>query len=253
MNTIDPQLNFVLRHFRRGQFHPQSAWKKIAGPRIPRYLWFIPAAAAVLLLFFFRWQNSWTEYHGYDVPQSFTLADGTHITLAPQATLRYQPHKAPRTVSMTGKVFYEVARDEAHPFTVTLASAHVQVLGTSFQVFERDSTVSVNVVSGIVRFSGSEGDGVLLVAGQSASLAGTVPVMDEKALPNAAAWATGRFHYDTTPLERVLEDLSAYYGVSLSSPAEGKCLTGDFTTDSLDEILELVEQALDVRIDRQSE
>lgn len=253
MNNIDPQLNFVLRFFRRGKFDPQRAWKKIAGPRIPHYFWLVPAAAAILLFVFIRRQNAWTEYRSYDVPQSFALVDGTRITLAPQASLRYQPHRNPRTVAMSGKVFYEVARDESHPFTVTLESARVQVLGTSFQVFESDSTVSVDVVSGLVRFSGTEGDGILLAAGQSAALSGSVPVMEASALPNAAAWATGRFHYDSTPLEVVLEELSAYYGVSLSAPAEGKCLTGDFTTDSLDEILELVEQALDVRIDRQSE
>lgn len=253
MNKIDPQLNFVLRFFRRGKFDPQRVWKKIAGPRIPRYLWLIPAAAAVLLFVFIRRQNAWTEYRSYDVPQSFALVDGTRVTLAPQATLRYQPRKNPRTVAMSGKVFYEVARDESHPFTVTLEAARVQVLGTSFQVFERDSTVSVNVVSGLVRFSGTEGEGLLLAAGQSAFLAGAEPVMDTSALPNAAAWARGLFHYDSTPLDVVLEELSAYYGVSLSAPHNQKCLTGDFSTESLDEILELVEQALDLQITRQTE
>ena len=53
MNNIDPQLNFVLRFFRRGKFDPQRAWKKIAGPRIPHFFWLVPAAAAILLFVFF--------------------------------------------------------------------------------------------------------------------------------------------------------------------------------------------------------
>lgn len=255
MSNKDHLLNFVLAHFRRGLFNQQSAWEKIAGPQkrvIPRTFWLIPAAAAaVLLLVFFRWQGAWTEYRSYDVPQAFTLSDGTRVTLAPEATLRYQPHKAPRKVAMTGQVYYEVTRDEAHPFTISMASARVEVLGTTFQVCEGGETVSVDVTSGLVRFSGTKGDGILLAAGQSASLVDEVPVMEASALPNPAAWATGYFRYEATPLAVVLEELSAYYGVSLSAPADGKSLTGEFSTESLDDILELIEQALEVKIEKE--
>ncbi|MBR2747009.1 MAG: FecR domain-containing protein, partial [Bacteroidales bacterium] len=61
--------------------------------------------------------------------------------------LRYQPHKAPRQVEMTGKVHYAVARDEAHPFRVTAPAATVTVLGTVFQVSED----RVDVTEGRVR------------------------------------------------------------------------------------------------------
>ena len=74
--------------------------------------------------------------------------------------------------------------------------------------------------------------------------------MEASALPNPAAWATGYFRYEATPLAVVLEERSAYYGVSLSAPADGKSLTGEFSTESLDDILELIEQALEVKIEK---
>ena len=197
------------------------------------------------------WRNGWTEYHSYDVAQAFTLADGTHVTLAPGATLRYRPRLDPRQVSMTGRVLYEVSRDEAHPFVVSAPSATVTVLGTVFQVLADEADTHVDVTEGRVRFCGTAGEGLVLTAGEGASLQEGIPVREVVALPNPSAWATGIFRYESTPLETVLEELSAFYGIPLSTEARGRRLTGSFSTESLDEILYLVQSALDVKIEKQ--
>ena len=255
MNHIDEQkLSFVLRHYRPGMFDTQKAWEKVSGTTSRRpvrriLLWAMPIAAAMILGVFFAWRNTWTEYNAYDLAQAFTLKDGTHVTLAPGATIRYQPHRTPRQVEMTGKVHYAVARDEAHPFRVTAPAATVTVLGTVFQVSED----RVDVTEGRVRVDGSQGNGVVLTAGQSALLREGVPMLEETALPNPSAWATGVFLYEATPLDDVLKDLSAYYGVSLQVKGDstGKSLTGKFSTESLDEIMELIGLALDVELVRE--
>ena len=255
MSQIDEQkLSFVLRHYRPGMFDTQKAWEKVSGMASRRPVrrilrWAMPIAAALVLGVFFSWRNAWTEYNAYDLAQAFTLKDGTQVTLAPGATLRYQPHKAPRNMEMTGKVHYAVARDEAHPFHVTAPAATVTVLGTVFQVSED----RVDVTEGRVRVDGHHGDGVILTAGQSAIINEGVPMLEETALPNPSAWATGVFRYQATPLDDVLKDLSAYYGVSLQVKGDstGKSLTGEFPTESLDEILELVGLALDVEFVRE--
>jgi len=256
MNQIDEQkLAFVLRHYRPGMFDTQKAWEKVSGLASHRrpvrriLLWSMPIAAALILGVFFSWRNTWTEYNAYDLAQAFTLKDGTHVTLAPGATLRYQPHKAPRQVEMTGKVHYAVARDEAHPFQVTAPAATVTVLGTVFQVSED----RVDVTEGRVRVDGPQGKGVVLTTGQSALLQDGVPMLEETTLPNPSAWATGVFRYNATPLDDVLKDLSAYYGVSLhvKSDSSGKSLTGEFSTENLDEILDLIGLALEVELVRE--
>ena len=248
-------LSFVLRHYRQGLFDTQAAWEKVSssqGRRASRrpvwLLWTLPVAAALVLGVFFSWRNAWTEYRSYDLAQSFTLADGTRATLAPGANLRYQPHKTPRHVLMTGKVLYEVTRDEAHPFTVSAPHVTVTVLGTVFQVTDTEASTRVDVTEGRVRLEGLQGDGLILTAGQSATLRDQTPVLEAVPLPNPSAWATGEFRYEATPLETVLQELSAYYGVSLSTDAPSRLLTGTFSTDDLDETLSLIEMALDVTI-----
>ena len=139
--------------------------------------------------------------------------------------------------------------DESHPFRVMAPAATVTVLGTVFQVSED----RVDVTEGRVRVDGPQGEDVVLTAGQSALLQDGVPTLEETALPNPSAWATGVFRYDATPLDDVLKDLSAYYGVSLQVKGDstGKSLTGEFSTDNLDEILELIGLALDVELVRE--
>lgn len=243
MNQVDEKIfSFVLDHYRPGTFDTQAAWEKLSGRRRGRSLrplWALPVAAALVLGIFLSWRNRWTEYRSYDAVQAFVLADGTRATLNPGSVLCYQPHKAPRQVSMRGKVLYEVVHDPAHPFTVSAPSATVTVLGTVFQVEADDNGTRVDVSEGRVRFSGTAGESLILTAGQGASLREGVPVREKSV-----------FRFDATPLEEVLKELSVYYGVSLSSDAREKRLTGTFSTGSLDEILYLIQSALDVEIEK---
>ena len=58
--------------------------------------------------------------------------------------------------------------------------------------------------------------------------------------------------YDFTPLEEVLRELSAYYGVRLSSEDTGKMLTAEFDTDEgVDGIVALIEQSLGTHINKE--
>lgn len=250
----EKNLSFVLRHYRPGLFDTQAAWEKRSGTRRHRpvrLLWALPVAAALAVGVFFSWRNAWTEYRSYDLAQSFTLKDGTRTTLAPGAMLRYQPHKTPRHVRMTGKVLYEVTHDEVHPFTVSAPKATVTVLGTVFQVMDGEAYTRVDVTEGRVRFENQQGDGLVLTAGQSASLLDGKPALEEASLPNPSAWASGVFRYEATPIEAVLAELSDFYGITLSTDAADKSLTGTFSTENLDEILELIEAALSINVIRE--
>lgn len=59
------------------------------------------------------------------------------------------------------------------------------------------------------------------------------------------------FHFDNTPLREVLDELSNYYGVTLTADQEDKRLTGDFEADSLNMTIRLIEEVLDITISRE--
>jgi|UniRef100_UPI0040288501 transmembrane sensor len=270
----DRMIDFVAKSYEENRFDPKKALARSQNGSLRRSLSLskrtvmlkriagVAAAAAVGIFLYLSWLTSWTGYAAYDIAQTFTLPDSSSVTLAPGSTLRLQKHKDKRLVQMTGKVYFNVRHDDRAPFRVNAGSGFVKVLGTRFQVDSRDP-ISVSVVSGKVLFSAirSGEEALILTKGQSAVLdpAASKPVEITPKHPNPAAWATGEFIYDNTPLPEVLSELSEYYDVTLvafdagHSSGESRRLSGEFSTSSLQEILNLINSALgtDIQIESQ--
>lgn len=270
----DRMIDFVAKSYEENLFDPKKALARSQNGSLRRSLSLskrtvmlkriagVAAAAAVGIFLYLSWLTSWTDYAAYDIAQTFTLPDSSSVTLAPGSTLRLQKHKDKRLVQMTGKVYFNVRHDDRAPFRVDAGSGFVKVLGTRFQVDSRDP-ISVSVVSGKVLFSAirSGEEALILTKGQSAVLdpAASKPVEITPKHPNPAAWATGEFIYDNTPLPEVLSELSEYYDVTLvafdagHSSGESRRLSGEFSTSSLPEILNLINSALgsDIQIESQ--
>jgi transmembrane sensor len=76
----------------------------------------------------------------------------------------------------------------------------------------------------------------------------TVPALSEAEHANPAAWATHFFRYQDTPLSEVLQELSSNFGRTLSTDQPDRRLTGEFEGTDLQEILPLIEDALNLTI-----
>jgi len=270
----DRMIDFVAKSYEENRFDPKKALARSQNGSLRRSLSLskrtvmlkriagVAAAAAVGIFLYLSWLTQWTGYAAYGIAQTFTLPDSSSVTLAPGSTLRLQKHKDKRLVQMTGKVYFNVRHDDRAPFRVDAGSGFVKVLGTRFQVDSRDP-ISVSVVSGKVLFSAirSGEEALILTKGQSAVLdpAASKPVEITPKHPNPAAWATGEFIYDNTPLPEVISELSEYYDVTLvafdagHSSGESRRLSGEFSTSSLQEILNLINSALgtDIQIESQ--
>ena len=77
-----------------------------------------------------------------------------------------------------------------------------------------------------------------------------MPEITSTAFPNPSAWATGKFVYKNTPIDAVMKELSLYYEINLYASEHFKTITAEFKTDSLDEIISLIEKTLDIKITR---
>lgn len=256
----DRHLDFVLKHYKKGAFDTQKAIGRFRDaygirPQPRRRLNFalisVSAAASVLLgvfLYLNRESSQWTEI----TAESAVLPDGTNVILYPGSVLKYRMEDE-REIRMDGKVWFDVARDEGRPFEVDANGAFVRVLGTEFMVDDSEEGVKVYVQEGKVLFARKhDAEGVVLTEGMSAVLDAdaSMPVIEEKPDVNSIAWSRGSFIFDQTPLKEVLDCLSDYYHVSFAATDLSKRLSGEFHTDDLDLIIELIESALDVTIIR---
>ncbi len=99
-----------------------------------------------------------------------TLPDQTRVYLRGGATLSYTSafSSDSREVLLEGEAYFDVTRDEVHPFVVRMEHASAEVLGTSFNVLaEKGSAVyQTTLVNGKVIFRSEDGKKYPLLPGQ---------------------------------------------------------------------------------------
>ena len=300
----DRILKFVARYYKAGRLDIDRAFARFvnnAGIQIPgggvprlagrrRTLFAMMPVAAALALFvagMVLMRPGWEEYRAIDVAQKFTLPDSSVVFLAPGSELKFRNRSNARMAIMSsGKVYFNVHRDESAPFSIDAGDGSVRVLGTQFQVSRNDASVRVDVSSGKVLFAAkhpnrshpaqadpschldqadpschldqakrverSTPSPVILTAGMSAVLnaESPAPQIVEQRSGNFATWATQEFIYENTPLGDVVAELSVYYGkeIIVKSPGDWKtkCLTASFAAGDIREILSIISSALDV-------
>lgn len=268
---FERRVRFVARHYQPGALDAERAWRRFAlahGIRqvstFRRY-WMATAAAVLLLLGIGGW---WLV--GRSAPDWVAIAtaagetrdvylpDSTLVALAGGSSLRYDRKdygKERRTVEMRGKAFFQVTRNEARPFSIRSARTEVTVLGTSFLVDERAKDTRLDVMTGRVRFAAAEGEAkpVILTAGMSARYAtgGDSITVSDKPAENRMAWRDGVLRFRETPLRQVIADLSDTFRTTVVNRAgdNDSRLTATFRGESLEEILRIINQTLDVRLE----
>lgn len=58
------------------------------------------------------------------------------------------------------------------------------------------------------------------------------------------------FHFDNTPIKEALQEVSAYYGCSLTANDTTQCVSGDISATSPNEVADILETTLGIEIER---
>ena len=145
-----------------------------------------------------------------------TLSDGTRVWLNASSSLKYPESFSDslRKVVLTGEGYFEVAKNESHPFIVTVGNDEVRVLGTHFNVnaYPDNSETVVTLAEGSVKLNGSE----LLRPGQQGSIDNTGKIVTGPAdLETALAWKDGQFIFKMTPLQDLMKQVSHWYDAKI--------------------------------------
>jgi transmembrane sensor len=120
----------------------------------PRRRFLAAAAAIVLSIAAVVWWR--TEQHPLYVTdigerRSITLADGSTVDLNARSKLRIDFSKGERRVELLdGQALFQVAKDKNRPFIVASGAATVRAVGTQFDVYRKDSGITVTVLEGRV-------------------------------------------------------------------------------------------------------
>jgi len=182
--------------------------------------------------------------------RSVVLPDGSIVSLNTQTELEWigSPHDR-RVRLLRGEAYFRVIHDPTRPFRIILAHSLVQVLGTSFDVYQMSNgDVRVSVVSGTVAVEGLDGSNSTpswsrrLTAGQQIEYSPVGLVADVHAVvaPKVIRWREGMLETQGEPLSEFVSDLSRYTTerIVIADPrAATQNVGGAFNIRNIDETL----------------
>lgn len=148
------------------------------------------------------------------------LADGTKVWLNSASSLKYPVAFAgtERKVVLIGEAYFEVAKNKAMPFKVSVNGTDVRVLGTHFNVmgYPEDNEIKTTLLEGAVKLHSLAGN-ALLAPGQQ----GTCGVhnagfsIKDVNTADVVAWKDGFFVFDNESLHNIMLKIGRWYNVDI--------------------------------------
>lgn len=149
------------------------------------------------------------------------LPDGSEVWLNSESSLQYPKtfSEKERKIRLSGEAYFTVVQT-ADPFVVYTENARTQVLGTSFNVWARHQETRVIVKRGQVQLMRTNQDSIKvnLIKNQMSRINQQKPAENPQSI-NAEykiGWIEGRLVFEKTPLSEILEEISRYYGVTIT-------------------------------------
>jgi ferric-dicitrate binding protein FerR (iron transport regulator) len=185
----------------------------------------------------------------------FFLPDGSSGWLQAGSVLEYSQADGLRAVDLKGEAFFEVAKDESHPFVVSTHSFKVKVLGTRFNVeaFEAEDVSRVFLEEGSVEMLGNNNEHqTLLKPGQEYTYnntGNTFVVMEAKA-EEQISWTKGILVLKNKSLLDAAKELEKFYNVDIEiadKELEALPVYAKIENERLEEVLEITRLILPIK------
>jgi transmembrane sensor len=163
------------------------------------------------------------------------LPDGSLVRMNAQTSIAYKPllWKFSRSVNLEGEAYFEVQKGKK--FEVISDNGSTAVLGTSFNIYSRNTEYMVVCVTGRVEVSNSARTSeIILQPNQKAILdrGGTISIQVEANAEQTLSWLNRKLNFTSIPLYKVFEEISRQYGVTIHLPDNlGFIYTGAFKRD----------------------
>jgi ferric-dicitrate binding protein FerR (iron transport regulator) len=230
--------------------------------RFISYPWLAAATLALLIaaVWFLRpgSQSQAVDLTSKEATMTDTLSDGSTVVLNRHSGLRIAENfnRTDRRMRLTGEAFFQVTHDAQKPFIVEAGPLEVTVVGTEFNIDNRQGSgkIIVSVTSGRVQLK-TAAQTEMLTAGQQAicDASGGLITRVAQPDPNVLAYKTRHFRFDGTALSEVIRQLNDVYDahIYLKNKELGKCpLNTTFNNPGLDQALDIIAESFSLQIER---
>lgn len=150
-----------------------------------------------------------------------TLPDNSLVTLNANSELTWMESKNNvREVRLTGEAYFDVRHMDDKPFFVYSNTLSIKVLGTTFNVNNRNGNEEIYLKEGVIQISNQTNsqEDVILNTGESAyfdSAKSEVVKTNNKKYADQSLWKEGILKFTDTSVKDILIHIEDIYGVNL--------------------------------------
>jgi transmembrane sensor len=155
------------------------------------------------------------------------LSDGTRVWLNSASSLKYPTvfYGHERRVELSGEAYFEVAKNAAKPFKVSVNGINVQVLGTHFNImgYNDEKEVKTTLLEGSVKLT-NKNCTALLKPGEQGVLnhQQTAFNIENVDVDDVVAWKNGFFAFNNEDIQTIMKEISRWYDVDVEFPEKFK-------------------------------
>lgn len=185
------------------------------------------------------------------------LPDGSSVELNAGSTLKYYPvkWKFQRKVQFEGEGYFEVAKGKK--FEVVSENGKTQVLGTSFNIYARESNYRVTCFKGKVKVVSNSNESVLLEPNNHVELEnGKLVMKTNYKTEKAVDWKMDRFDFAGRSLNEVFREIERQFAVKIQFQTElkNRSFSSNFAKPgNVEEVLDYVCKSMQLKYIKQSE
>lgn len=154
-----------------------------------------------------------------------SLPDGSRVTLNSGSSLRYHlsENDGLRNVILKGEAYFEIFKDEKHPFIVCANQINIRVIGTRFNVkaYEKENKIETTLLEGSVGIYNSKTINnqkiTILKPNQQATfypVTGNLTVKEVRA-NHMVVWKDGKFFFENESFESIARSLERNYNIKI--------------------------------------
>lgn len=212
------------------------------GKTKPIFKWISGVASIIFLVligtYFF---SNDIQVDAGDQTLTYVLPDESIVFLDKNSSIHFKKNfLEARSINLVGEAFFEVKKGSK--FSVSTPQGMVSVLGTSFNVYDKNGSFLVSCKTGKVRVDVNSKSFELAPGDQIRFSGDEVYEIKVEKLNSIDAWISGQPYFDSVPLYIVIDKLSNHFNKEILLPSKYRDLifTGTYVTTDYKKALKMV-------------
>ncbi|MBQ4914147.1 FecR family protein [Maribacter sp. MMG018] len=242
-------------------FNMEKAWESIENHRVQKapkvitlapFKTFLKIAAVIAVLiagsYFYLSTLGVTVITELAENKEIILPDNSEIILNAESELSYNEKNwdKKRNITLDGEAFFKVAKGKK--FTVTTEQGSVTVLGTQFNVENREGFFEVSCFEGLVSVT-MNGQETKLSAGYSLIAINGAVTKSEVTKNGQPSWLNNESSFKSIPLKYVLAEFQRQHNITVDASQidDNQLFTGTFSNTDTDLALKSISTPLHIK------